>query len=132
MKKIFGLMLLCATMVCFLSCQKEEENGIPKDVLLGTWKGVEAKVDGNWIDITKYPYNSILGFSVTFYSDGSYYGSGAFGTGRGTYTLSGNTIKTYVGGELYMTYYVRSWTESTAQLTLSDSSGSLDVKVEKQ
>ena len=27
MKKIFGLMLLCATMVCFLSCQKEEENG---------------------------------------------------------------------------------------------------------
>jgi hypothetical protein len=131
MKKFFALMLLLATMIGFSSCSKEE-NGIPKRVLVGTWNGVAVKSNGGWIDITKYPYSSKLGFSATFYSDGSYFGKGSLGTGSGTYKLNGNTIKTYVDGELYLTYYVISWTETSAMLTITDNSGSMDVRVEKQ
>ena len=133
MKKVIVLMLLLVSTVSFYSCSedKEESNEIPLSVLVGTWKGTAVKVDNKWIDITDYPYSSSLGFSATFNEDGSYYGSGAFGNGSGTYSLNGNKIKTYVGGELYMTYYVKSWTSTTAELTIKDKTSSIDVKVGK-
>ncbi len=102
-----------------------------KENIIGTWNGISANIDGNWIDITKYPYNSVLGFSATFYNDGTYYGKGAFGTGRGTYTIKGRTIETFVGGELYLKYYVKEMTNTTAELTINDGSSTLDVRVQK-
>lgn len=133
MKKVFALMLLLATTVCFYSCSEddEESNEIPLSALIGTWKGVAVKVENDWIDITEYPYSSKLGFSATFNIDGSYYGRGALGNGHGTYSLDGNRIKTYVGGELYLTYYIKSWTYTTAELTITDDSGSIDARVIK-
>ena len=37
MKKIFGMMLLCATMVGFVSCDKSEEDLSNYPSIIGTW-----------------------------------------------------------------------------------------------
>lgn len=133
MKKVFSLMLLLATICIALpSCSDDEDEpdaGI-KENIIGTWKGTAAKVDGEWIDITKRPYNE-LGFSATFYDDGTYYGKGAFGTGSGTYTIKGKTIETYVNGKLYLKYNVKEITGTTAELTIIEDDDTLDVRVRK-
>ena len=48
MKKIFGLMLLCATMVGFVSCEKDEGNaseGYPS--IIGTWSQLIGSSSGD-------------------------------------------------------------------------------------
>ncbi len=133
MKKLFSLMLLLATILTFTACSDDDDEpdaGI-KENIVGTWKGTAAKIDGSWIDITEYPYNHSLGFSATFYDDGTYYGKGAFGTGSGTYTIKGKTIETYVDGELYLKYIVKEMTSSTAELTIVEGDDTLDVRVMK-
>lgn len=134
MRKVFSLMLLFATIFIALpSCSddKDEPDGGIKENIIGTWKGTAAKIDGKWIDITEYPYNTRLGFSATFYNDGTYYGKGAFGTGSGTYKIKGKTIETYVDGDLYLKYEVKEMTSSAAELTIVEGSSTLDVRVIK-
>lgn len=132
MKKLFHLLLLCAAVgFLFTACSKDDGESIPKDRIAGTWEGTAIYAEGTWIDITKYPYSAEFGFSITFYNDGSYYGQGAFGTGHGTYTINGMTIKTYVSGELYLTYKVKSMTDTTAEITIAEGSDTLDVRVRK-
>ena len=93
MKKVFSLMLLLATlMVSFTACSddKDEPDDI-KSKIIGTWDATSVKFsDSEWIDISNRPNMSL---SITFHSDGSYYGRGALGNGRGTYrrTLMGNS-----------------------------------------
>ena len=126
-------MLLLATIAIALpSCSddKDEPDAGIKENIIGTWKGIAAKVDGSWVDITKYPFTS-LGLSATFHSNGTYYGSGALGTGSGTYKIKGNTIETYVGGELYLKYKVKSVTTLAAELTIIDGKSTMDVRVRK-
>lgn len=127
-------MLLFATVLSFSSCSKDEDesNSEIKENIIGTWEGTAALIDGTWIDITQYPYSSRLGFSATFYNDGTYYGKGAFGTGSGTYKIKGNTIETYVGGELYLKYNVKTMTSTTAELTIIERTSTLDVRVRKK
>lgn len=133
MRKVFSIMLLLATIIVALpSCsddKDEPDEGIQENII-GTWKGTAAKVDGKWIDITEYPYTR-LGFSATFYNDGTYYGRGAFGTGSGTYKIKGKTIETYVDGDLYLKYKVKEMTSSTAELTIIEGNSTLDVRVVK-
>lgn len=133
MKKVFSLMLLLATMFTFTACSSDddESDSFITDNIIGTWEGTAAFVDGKWIDITEWPYSSRLGFSATFYNDGTYYGRGAFGTGSGTYKIKGKTIETYVSGKLYLKYNVKSMTSNTAELSIVEGSNSLDVKVRK-
>lgn len=134
MKKIFSLLLLLASF-CFIFSSCSDDNDEPdmgiKENIIGTWVGSEAKIDGKWIDITKYPYSSSLGFSATFYEDGTYYGKGALGTGHGTYSIKGKTIETYVDGKLYLKYEVNDMTSSTATLTIIEGKSTLEVKVVK-
>ena len=127
-------MLLFAMVLSFSSCSKDEDesNSEIKENIIGTWEGTAALIDGTWIDITQYPYSSRLGFSATFYNDGTYYGKGAFGTGSGTYKIRGNTIETYVGGELYLKYNVKTMTSTTAELTIIEGTSTLDVRVRKK
>ena len=134
MKKTLFTMLLFATVLSFSSCSKDEDesNSEIKENIIGTWEGTAALIDGTWIDITQYPYSSRLGFSATFYNDGTYYGKGAFGTGSGTYKIRGNTIETYVGGELYLKYNVKTMTSTTAELTIIEGTSTLDVRVRKK
>ena len=136
MRKVISSALLFATIICFSSCSSDvsSDNSITKDVLVGTWVGVSTYIDGTWIDITTYPNSTYYGFEITFFSDGTYYEQGVFGTGMGRYTLYGNTIKTYVEDELYLIYKVRSWTETSAELTISsyDYDWSMEVKIVKR
>ena len=125
-------MLLLATMMVFLpSCSKDEDE--PKDIktqMIGTWDATTVKFSvSDWIDITNYPS---MALSITFNKDGSYSGRGALGNGSGTYTVSGRTIKTYVGGELYGTYYVNSISGNKAELKLTMGSTSMDIRATKR
>lgn len=133
MKKLFSLMLLLATIFIALpSCSddKDEPDAGLKEQMIGTWDATEVKFkDGGWLDITNRPSMAI---SITFNKDGSYYGRGALGDGGGTYTVSGKTIKTYVDGELYGTYYVNSIAGNKAELSLSMGSSSMDIRATKR
>lgn len=121
-------MLLLATFAFVLpacSDDKDEPDNI-KSEMIGTWDATAVKFEtGDWIDISNRPS---LALSITFNKDGSYYGRGALGNGAGTYTVSGKTIKTYVDGELYGTYYVKSLSGNNAELSLTMGDSSMDIK----
>ncbi len=132
MKKIFTLLLLLATLMVFISaCSKDDDE--PDDIkaqMIGTWDATSVKFsDSDWVDITNYPS---MALSITFNKDGSYSGRGALGNGSGTYTVSGRTIKTYVGGELYATYYVKSISGNNAELTLTMGNSSMEIKAKRR
>ncbi len=125
-------MLLLATMMVWLpSCSKDDDD--PDDIktqMIGTWDATAVKFsDSDWVDITNYPTMSL---SITFNKDGSYSGRGALGNGSGTYTVSGRTIKTYVDGELYGTYYVKTLSGNYAELTLTMDSSSMEIKATRR
>lgn len=134
MKKLLFAILLCVVAVVpFTSCSKDDDESIDKNKIIGTWKAKQVQVDGDWITI---PFNSRYSMSMTFYEDGQYYGeSDFFGTGYGTYKISGNSIKTYVDGEYMYTYRINSITYTTAEITMIDeyssSDSSLDIRLTK-
>ena len=126
-------MLLFATIIISMTSCSDDKNepdaGI-KENIIGTWDATEVKFsDGDWFDITNQP---TLAMSITFNSDGSYYGRGALGNGSGTYTISGKTIKTYVGGELYGTYVVKSLAGNHAELSLSMDGSTMEIRATKR
>ena len=113
------------------SCSKDDD---PDDIatqMIGTWDATAVKFDGDnsWTDITKYPS---MALSITFNKNGTYSGRGALGNGDGTYTVSGKTIKTYVDGELYGTYYVNEVSGNYAELTLTMGKSSMGIKATKR
>ena len=67
-----------------------------------------------------------------FNADGSYYGSGYFGTGRGTWSLKGNTLNTYVEGELFASYTIISATSTVSEMKMSIGDEAIWVKCKKQ
>lgn len=70
--------------------------------------------------------------SISFKSDGTFYGKGYLGNGSGTYKATGNTIVTYLDGEEYIRYTVKSLSGDDAELTMSMDGESLDIKAEKR
>lgn len=132
MKKVFSLMLLLATILTFTACGDDDEpkNNISKEQLIGIWDAttVQFNNDGKWLDTTNRPD---LASSIYFYEDGTYYGYGALGNGDGTYTLSGNTIKTYVDGQLYGTYVVEFLVGNVAELTLAMGAETMGIRAKK-
>ncbi len=133
MKKVLSLMLLLATIVLVLpgcSNEKDEPDAGIQENIIGTWDAIAVKFeDTGWIDITNRPS---LAISITFNKNGSYYGRGALGNGSGTYSVSGKTIKTFVDGELYGTYYVKSLSDKNAELTLTMGSSSMEIRAVKR
>lgn len=125
------MLLLATLMVSFTACSDDEDE--PDDInsqIIGTWDAMSVKLsDTDWVDITSRPS---LALSITFNSDGSYYGRGALGNGSGTYTVSGKTIKTYIDGELYGTYYVKSLSGKNAELSLTMGSSSMEIRAVKR
>lgn len=131
MKKVFPFMLLLATVFAFSACSSDDDEpdtGIIENII-GTWDATSVKVDNEWFDITNYPN---LAMSITFDSDGSYYGRGALGNGGGTYSISGKTIKTYIDGELYGTYVVKSISSKYAELSLTIDGENMDIRAKKR
>ena len=125
------MLLLATLMVSFTACSDDEDE--PDDInsqIIGTWDATSVKLsDTDWVDITSRPS---LALSITFNSDGSYYGRGALGNGSGTYTVSGKTIKTYIDGKLYGTYYVKSLSGKNAELSLTMGSSSMEIRAVKR
>lgn len=126
-------MLIFAAFVCVTSCSSDDDDSFayPMEQLYGKWKAIEVQVDDKWYDVTRYPYTR-FGMDITFYTGGKYYGSGYFGTGIGTYKVSGKTIKTYVDGEIYATYTVVSLTNDTAELIMEMEGDALRIRAKKQ
>ena len=134
MKKFFYILLAALLLlVTSMSCTKEDHFNFSKDELCGTWEGTGIKTDPGkpWIDITQYPYDKFK-FSITFYSNGTYYGRGYFGNGEGTYKAFGNTIETYVEGVPYFIYTVKSMKDNKAELTMSSGGSSMEIRVVKR
>lgn len=131
-KILLILVLLCTTI--FSSCKKDEESTFdyPLETLYGIWDGAEILSDDGWVDITKYPYTKFK-FSIRFNSDNTYYGSGYFGNGSGTYKAIGKTITTYIDGEEYARYTIKSLTNNQCEATM-DMGGTttLDIRVKKK
>src|SRR5574344_955051 len=134
MKKLTIMMLLAAFFtLCVTSCSKDDDDSFayPMEQLYGKWKAVEIKVDGRWYDVTKYPYTR-FGMDITFYENGTFYGSGYLGNGSGTYTVSGKTITTYVSGKEYAVYTINTLNGNEHDLTLRMGRETLQMKANKQ
>lgn len=132
MKKYLFLFLMAMPLL-FASCSSDDDDddsAYPMKELYGKWRVAEMNVYGTWFDVTKYPYSQFE-MEITFFEDGTYYGSGYLGNGKGTYKVSGNTITTYVDGELYITYTINSLTEHTADLTLNMEGLELRMRAKK-
>ena len=89
-------------------------------------RGRKTSQSGSYID---WPFKTTY---ATFKSDGTYYGSGYFGNGSGTWSIKGNTVNTYVGGELYASYEIISVTSTTSELKMSMDGESIWIKCKKE
>lgn len=113
----------------YLKKQRYQNNGdYDKSMIVGTWEmtAVKTSESGTYVD---WPFNKTY---ATFNADGSYYGSGYFGTGRGTWSLKGNTLNTYVEGELFASYTIISATSTVSEMKMSIGDESIWVKCKKQ
>lgn len=117
-----------AMCVSFSSCSKDDDEVADTSVLIGTWDISHIYTDGEWLDISG-PLYSKFHASITFKEGGSYYGTGYFGTGSGTYTYDGKTVKTYVSGKNYMNYEVVSLTQNVCELIMSEASSTSTVRI---
>lgn len=132
MRKNFILFLVLATTLTgFLSCSDDDDFDYPMETLYGKWNGTEVEIDGKWIDITGWVYQK-LQFSIEFHSDGTYYGDGYFGTGSGTYKAKNNVITTYVDGDEYGIYHIKSLSENEVVATMSFGGESMNIKAKKK
>lgn len=127
-KHLFLLLTLVVATVAFVSCSNDDDDNQYNSDIVGTWKITEVKTSqsGSYID---WPFKTTY---ATFKSDGTYYGSGYFGNGSGTWSIKGNTVNTYVGGELYASYEIISVTSTTSELKMSMDGESIWIKCKKE
>ena len=126
MKKLIIMLAAMLPLFAFVGCSDDEDNGvmIPEEMqyIIGTW--VLTDVDtGNTGGYVEWPMEDT---KATFNEDGSYSAEGYFGDGSGTYTLEGNTITCFVGGEEYMKYKIIELKENNCELEMY-APGSSDV-----
>ena len=127
-KQLFLMLTLVVATVAFVSCSKDDDDNQYNSDIVGTWKITEVKTSqsGSYID---WPFKTTY---ASFKSDGTYYGSGYFGNGSGTWSIKGNTVNTYVGGELYASYEIISVTSTTSELKMSMDGESIWIKCKKE
>ena len=128
-KYLFILLTLVVTSFAFVSCSSDDDDDNQyTSAIVGTWKLTEVRMSETGSYIT-WPFKTTY---ASFDSDGTYYGYGYFGTGSGTWSLKGNTIKTYVDGKLYVSYDILSVTSTEAELKMTADDASLWIKCKKQ
>ena len=127
-KHLLLLLTLVVATVAFVSCSNDDDDNQYNSDIVGTWKITEVKTSqsGSYID---WPFKTTY---ASFKSDGTYYGSGYFGNGSGTWSIKGNTVNTYVGGELYASYEIISVTSTTSELKMSMDGESIWIKCKKE
>lgn len=136
MKKIFASLVLIVFTVTFSSCEKDSFN-YDLNSLYGKWRitHVDTGDGSGYFDITTIYAEPIFGKTyATFNPDKTYYGSGYFGTGSGTYTAIDNTITTYIDGEEYYKYDVISFSGSQCELKMyrTGKVSTINIKCQKQ
>ena len=126
-KYLFFLLTLVVTSFAFVSCSDDDDDNQYDSAIVGTWKITEVKTSqsGSYIE---WPFQTTY---ASFKSDGTYYGSGYFGTGSGTWSIKGNKVNTYVGGVLYASYEIISVTSTTSELKMSIGSDAIWIKCKK-
>ena len=115
---LLAIILVAILIIVVPSCSKDDDGddfNYPKENLYGTWKISEVKMSESGTYIS-WPMKTT---TATFNSDGTYSGSGYFGNGSGTYVAKGNTITTYVNGNVYIVYTVLSLNGSTTELKMA-------------
>ena len=127
-KYLFFLLALVVTSLAFVSCSDDDDDNQYNSAIVGTWKitAVKTSQSGSYIG---WPFETTY---ASFKSDGTYYGSGYFGTGSGKWSIKGNTINTYVGGELYVSYEIISVTSTTSELKMSMGSDAIWIKCKRE
>ncbi|MDD6976856.1 MAG: lipocalin family protein [Prevotella sp.] len=126
-KYLFFLLTLVVASFTFVSCSDDDDDNQYNSAIVGTWKITEVKTSqsGSYIE---WPFQTTY---ASFKSDGTYYGSGYFGTGSGTWSIKGNKVNTYVGGVLYASYEIISVTSTTSELKMSMGSDAIWIKCKK-
>ena len=127
-KYLFLLLTLVVTSLAFVSCSDDDDDNQYNSAIVGTWKVTEVKTR-QYVSYMVRPFKTTY---ASFKSDGTYYGSGYFGTGSGTWSIKGNTVNTYVGGELYASYEIISVTSTTSELKMSMGSDAIWIKCKKE
>ena len=127
-KYLFFLLALVVTSLAFVSCSDDDDDNQYNSAIVGTWKitAVKTSQSGSYIG---WPFETTY---ASFKSDGTYYSSGYFGTGSGKWSIKGNTINTYVGGELYASYEIISVTSTTSELKMSMGSDAIWIKCKRE
>ena len=125
-KQLF--LLLTLVVATFVSCSNDDDDNQYDPAIVGTWKITEVKTSqsGTYIN---WPFKTTY---ASFKSDGTYYGSGYFGNGSGTWSIKGNTVNTYVDGDLYASYEIISVTSTTSELKMSMDGESIWIKCKKE
>lgn len=126
-KYLFILLAVILSVLTITSCSKDDNDEID-DAIVGTWKLTEVKMNETGSYIT-WPFKTTY---ASFKSDGTYYGSGYFGTGDGTWSKKGKTVNTYVNGKLYVSYEVLSVSSTDAELKMTMDDSSIWIKCKKQ
>lgn len=102
MKKI--LLMLIMSVFVFAGCSSDEdEGGVRKSDVVGTWVTTEVFLGKRWIDLNDKLYEDMICYA-TFRDDKTYKGWGRMGNGSGTWELKDGVISTYVDGWLFLTY----------------------------
>ena len=102
MKKI--LLMLIMSVFVFAGCSSDEdEGGVKKSDVVGTWMTTEVFLGKRWIDLNDKLYEDMICYA-TFRDDKTYKGWGRMGNGSGTWELKDGVISTYVDGWLFLTY----------------------------
>ena len=127
-KYLFLLLTLMVTSFAFVSCSDDDDDNRYNSAIVGTWKITEVKTSQS-VSYMDWPFKTTY---ASFKSDGTYYGSGYFGNGSGTWSIKGNTVNTYVGGELYASYEIISVTSTTSELKMSMDGESIWIKCKKE
>ena len=127
-KYLFLLLTLMVTSFAFVSCSDDDDDNRYNSAIVGTWKITEVKTSQSesYMD---WPFKTTY---ASFKSDGTYYGSGYFDTESGTWSIKGNTVNTYVGGELYASYEIISVTSTTSELKMLMGSDAIWIKCKKE
>ena len=75
-KYLFFLLTLVVASFTFVSCSDDDDDNQYDSAIVGTWKITEVKTSqsGSYIE---WPFQTTY---ASFKSDGTYYGSGYFGT----------------------------------------------------
>lgn len=102
MKKI--LLMLIMSVFVFAGCSSDDdEGGVKKSDVVGTWVTTEVFLGKRWIDLNDKLYEDMICYA-TFRDDKTYKGWGRMGNGSGTWELKDGVISTYVDGWLFLTY----------------------------